>query len=545
MHDDVTQESAGGEAREPVKAIDRRRFLQLGGAAALAAGGASVLAGASPSSAEGRLSVRRAGETRGPAASAKGVLNLAIPGDPLSLDPVKYNEPGVLLVYTSVMESLYKFDTKHNLVPVLASGPPKANSGYTRWTIPIRSGVRFHNGKLLTAQDVKFTIEQIVNPKSASNNAAGFSGLKSVEAPNDSTVVFNMKYKDRYFPQFALIQTKIVPSNVRYTPTTYASKLIGTGPFKFGQWVHGQKIVMTRNADYWNKPEPYLAGVVYQIIPSQEGQLAGLVNGSIQMLPNLAPADAALVRSRGQRLYAPTTVNGIDWLWPNWQSGHPTANVNMRLAIAYAINRKRIVEQVYKGLASPESTIPAFGSLGYSKTIGQSIPAAGDPAAAKRYLRLAGGAPKSPLVFVVSSDYLLAGTESQLIEEDLAAIGLQTTIQQESTGSAVSALVAGNYDLWFVVEFVTPAPIQPQLLDAVGSLLNYNHVDNARLSALAGEAANNIGAVPQVQRQALAVMPQIPLVTYPSIFGLAKSVTGFVATDGGSDVTGLNATRMG
>lgn len=472
------------------------------------------------------------------------MLNVGIPADPQSLDPVRYNDGSIAVVYTPVVEGLYKLSPKGALIPVLAAGPPVANSGFTRFEIPIRQGVKFHNGKPLTSADVKYTVEQIVNPKNASNNSSFYSLLKSVEAPNPHTVVFNMKSKNRYFVPEALIATKIVPSNVHYTPATWSQRLIGTGPFKFVEWVHGQKVVLERNDHYWQKGLPYLGGVEYQIIPTQAAQITSLVNGSIQMLPNLPPAYASVARSRGMTLYSPPNVHGLDWLWPNWLAKSPVGNVDMRLAIAYAINRERIAKQVYKGFATPESTIPASGSLGYSKAVGSSIPPAGDPAAAKHYLAAAGGAPSKPLVLVAPTSYEQSDTECQFLQEDLAKVGIQVVIEQQSLAVAGGNLIQGNYDLWFITEGVTMTPNQAALLDTPGSFLNYNHVNDPRLTALATEAMNNAAAVPQVQKRALQTMPQIPIVYYPPIYGLSKAVQSFVSTFANSDLTGLATTRL-
>lgn len=515
--------------------IDRRRFLQLAGVTA----GATALAGT-----ERRLLKAGAMSTPQGAGTSSKVVHVGMPSDPLSLDPVKYNDPTVFLVTSPVVEALYKFDNKLNLVPVLASGQPQVNADATRWEVPLRSGVTFHNGKSFTSDDVKFTIDSILNPSNASTDVPYYSSVSSVETSGPNVVVFNLNASNRYFGQEALIFPNIVPSNVPYTPSTYADKMIGTGPFRFVEWVHGQKVVLTRNDNYWRPGLPHVAGVQYAIIPTTEGQIAGLANGSLQLLPNLPPPDASVAESRGVRLYLAHLLPGVDWIWPNWSSPHPTADVNMRLAINWALNRRRIVEVVYKGFAQPESTIPSAGSLGYDKAIGSTIPPEGDLARARRYLTAAGGPPKSPLIVVFSNANDQASTEVQLISQDLAAIGIKTTIRQESVSASTSSLTSGAFDLYFLNIATVPTPNQAREIDDSVSPLDFNHVNDPQLTALANQAANDASVVPQVQRRALQVVPQIATVTYPSIFGVTKSLRGFTSTFGGSDVYGLVSTTL-
>jgi peptide/nickel transport system substrate-binding protein len=515
----------------------RRQFIAWGGGA----GAAAVLTACGSNSSN----VANQTKSSGPPAKASGTLNIAIPADPLSLDPVKYNEDSSLVIYTAVMEPLYEFDEHQNLKPVLAAGLPTMNASATSFTVPLRQDVTFHNGKRFGSDDVKFTVEQVLNPANASNNASFLqaAALKSVETPDQFTAVFNTGIPARYFFQTST-EMMIVPSNVPYNASTYATSLIGTGPFKFVSWQHGIKIVLTRNDHYWASGLPHLQGVEYQIIPTTAAQLAGAVNGSIQMVPGLSPAYASVARSRGVALYAPTTELGIDWLWPNWGSSSPMSDVNLRLAVAYAINRNRITNVVYKGYGHPEDTIPARGSIGYDPSIGGAINPNGDPAAARKYLKAAGGAPSQPLRLVAATDYQQGATEAQLIQQDLADVGIQVSIVNEAITSALADLVSGKYDLWFVSEVVTPPPTQPKLLDGVGSLLNYNKVDDAQLSALANQAVNDVSVVPQIQKRALQVMPQIPIVTYPPLFAMGKDVSGFTATGGGSVLSGLGSTWL-
>lgn len=509
--------------------MNRRQFIGLSAGAGMAA----LLAAC--------------GSSDGGSGSGKssGILNVAISSDPEGLDPIKYSVASVIVAYTPVMEGLYTYDSKGSLTPVLAAGPPQINAAGTQFTIPLRKGVTFHNGKAFGSDDVKYTIEQLINPANASLHASALltAHVTSVETPDASTVVINTANPYRYLMQdITTVYDVIVPANVPYTPNTYAQKMIGTGPFKFDSWVHGQSITLTRNDSYWQKGLPHLQGVKYQIIPNLAAQIAGLSNGTIHLVPGLPPRNVDVARGRGANVYMGTVTQGIDWLWPNWAPGHPTSDVNMRLAIAYVINRNRLNQVVYKNLARPEFTIPARGTMGYDSSIG--IDPNGDVSAAKKYLSAAGGPPSTPIKLLSPSGFPSAATSCQLIQEDLAAIGIRTQILQESSPAATAAAAQGNFDLWFWSGTVSVAPTQAALLYNPAHVINYNKVNDAQLTAVATQAVNDASAVPQVQKRALEVQPEIPLVTYPPVFAMAKGVQGFTDTRGGGYLSSLADTRL-
>src|SRR5262249_51474074 len=145
--------------------------------------------------------------------------------------------------------------------------------------------------------------------------------VTSVTAPDPQTVV--IKLSSPYTPllsSMALIP--IVPSNVHYNPnTTYTRSLIGTGPFKFVSWVETQAVTLTRNPHYWNPKLPKSNGIVFQIIPTDGGQISGLVNNSVQHIAQVSALDVTSLRRKGMKVTVEANSSIINYMYPNVSKG--------------------------------------------------------------------------------------------------------------------------------------------------------------------------------------------------------------------------------
>ena len=174
-----------------------------------------------------------------------------------------------------LFNGLYVFDQDKNLVPDLADGMPDISSDGLAYTVHLKTGVMFHNGRELTAADVKFSIERNSKPNSGSWNAtqpmqnvvggpAVIDGsadtADGIKAVDDHTVEFDLLSPDAYFVNsLTLVTNSIVPQEVvEAEGEDFGFKPVGTGPFMFGEWTPGQKITFIRNPNYFVPGLPYL-----------------------------------------------------------------------------------------------------------------------------------------------------------------------------------------------------------------------------------------------------------------------------------------------
>lgn len=186
---------------------------------------------------------------------------------------------------TNVFDGLIEYDNDFHLKPGLAEKWDMSKGGETL-TLNLRHGVKWHDGKLFTSADVKWTLENVWK-KYHPRNQALFANANQVNAPDDYTVVIHFTK-----PSLAVLSSlnsngaQVLPKHL-YEGTDilnnpYNNKSVGTGPFMFKQWVKGYYSLLERNPDYWDKGKPYLDKVVYRVIPDGGARTAALEKGDVQ-----------------------------------------------------------------------------------------------------------------------------------------------------------------------------------------------------------------------------------------------------------------------
>jgi peptide/nickel transport system substrate-binding protein len=213
------------------------------------------------------------------------------------------------------------------------------------YTFKIRHGVKFHDGSLLTAKDVKASYDHIIFPPPTvvSSRKATYQAVESVEAPNADTVVFRLKHSEASFlanlaqPWNWIYRADILAKD----PNWYKTNVMGTGPFKFVEYVRGSHWVGKKNPDYWDKGKPYLDGFRAIFIPSSSAQVAA-IRGERAMIQfrGFTPADRdSLVNALGNKI----TVQESPWncsigVTPNEQK-KPFDDKRVRRALTLALDR--------------------------------------------------------------------------------------------------------------------------------------------------------------------------------------------------------------
>jgi peptide/nickel transport system substrate-binding protein len=281
---DEPEKADSGPQEEP-KTHTRRevvvRGARVAGVAVLAPG---VLTGAAQAAVERHLTAR--GLFR--AAAAGGTLTVAQPGEPKTLDPHR----STLDVFRHSIRSAV-FDSLTWVDPATLAVQPKLARS---WTVSkngrtivfrLQEGVKWHDGTPFTASDVAFTIKRVQDPKIASQFAPQVATVKSVDVVNDTTVRFNLSAPTP--PLFAnLLQVQIVGEK---SIGSIETKPIGTGPFKFVEFVPGDHQTLEKNPDYWVKGTPLLDRLVFKNVPDAQSRLAQLRAGQVQMIDGLDPKD--------------------------------------------------------------------------------------------------------------------------------------------------------------------------------------------------------------------------------------------------------------
>ncbi|HVB46698.1 MAG TPA: ABC transporter substrate-binding protein [Streptosporangiaceae bacterium] len=448
-----------------------------------------------------------------------GILVVSDLTEPPALDPVKYNSHTIEVVYRQVTEQLYQWTDQKTIVPLLAASMPAISADGLTYTVKLRQGVTFHNGKAFDSSDVKYSYEQMQNPKNGSIWLPGVQFIKSIDTPDPATAVITLSQV--FTPLISkLALLPIVPSNVPYNATVYARSLIGTGPYKFVSWQQGTQLVLKKNKAYWDTGVPETDGITFQFTTSEATRVAAVASGSANLVYQLDPHDVSVLKSRGVSVSVLENSSQLNYMYPNLSAGKATADVNLRQAIAWAIDRKAIISQVFAGYAVPDATLPANGAQYYDTAIGQSISL--DLAKAQSYLKAAGGPPKSPLSLVVLASPT-APAVTTIVQENLAKIGINTDVTVLQIAPALQKLFTGDYDLFFLdvlyQESTGFAGDIAYLATTPGAFSNFNHANDKQLYKLALHAVSvpdgpeAQAAWRAVQQRWVEYLPQINLVT--------------------------------
>ena len=247
-----------------------------------------------------------------------GELILLVPSEPPSYDGHREGTFGVVHPLAPHYNTLLRIDptdrTGTRVVGDLGESWTISPDGLT-YTVRLRPGVRFHDGSVMTARDVKASYDKIVFPPAGviSMRKGAYQALEVVETPDAQTVVFRLKWPEASFlinlasPYNWIFRADILARDIRW----YETNVMGTGPFKFVEHVKGSHWVGKRNPDYWDKGRPYLDGYRAVFISSSSAQVAAIRGERAHIqFRGFGPAERdALVQALGSRI----TVQESPW----------------------------------------------------------------------------------------------------------------------------------------------------------------------------------------------------------------------------------------
>jgi peptide/nickel transport system substrate-binding protein len=256
----------------------------------------------------------------------------------------------------------------------------------TTWVFHLRDGVTFHDGTPLTADDVVYTFETVLDESFGAPYRSLYTPITGVAARDAQTVEFTLS--ESYAPFLSYMDLAIVPKHLAADPAAdFANQPIGTGPFSFVKWERNSKIELTANPDYWGGP-PKLAGVTFFIIPDNTVRATALETGDLDLIHSpLSPQDVARLKDTDGVTVTEQTALGYTYL--NFNTADPIlADVNVRRALAYLIDKQTISSEIYQDMDKPGQSPLVPGTWWYTDIPGQAF----DPAKAAELFAAAGWA---------------------------------------------------------------------------------------------------------------------------------------------------------
>jgi peptide/nickel transport system substrate-binding protein len=356
-----------------------------------------------------------------PALAQQTDLTIALQLEPPHLDPTSAAAGAIdSVLYSNVFEGLTRFMSDGSVVAGLAESWEISEDG-TTYTFKLRDGVTFHDGTTMDAEDVKFTLDRARAEDSANAQKALFAGISEVGAIDPMTVevklsapdgnfLFNMAWGD------AVIVAPESIENIKQTP-------IGTGPFKFDEWVQGDRIEISRNADYWGEA-PALEAATFKFISDPTAAFAAMMAQDVDAFAGFpAPENLPQFEADPRFQVLVGSTEGETILSTN-NKMPPLDDVRVRQAIAHAIDRQAIIDGAMFGLGTPIGTHFAPHNPDYVDLTAQS---AYDPEKAKALLAEAGLADGfTTTLKLPPPSYARRGGE--IIASQLRAVGIETEI---------------------------------------------------------------------------------------------------------------------
>lgn len=384
-----------------------------------------------------------------------GTLIFGRGGDSVGLDPADITDGESTRVTEMIFEGLVGFKGETtDIIPVLATSWKVSKDGKV-WTFKLRKGVKFHDGTPFNANAVKFSFDRQFDKnhpyyKYGKWEYAEFAlePLEKVEVVDDYTVRFILKYPFAPFlANLAMFSCAIVsPTAVEKYKADFFKNPVGTGPFKFVEWVQKDKIVLEANTEYWGG-RPYLDRLIFRVIPDNSVRWLELQKGSIDAMDGINPDDIPAIKSDPNVVFYQVPALNICYLAMNMEK-KPFDNVLVRRAINYAINKKAIVEAFYKGIGIVAKNPIPPNMMGYNDKIKDYEYS---PEKAKELLAKAGypngfettlWTPPIPRVYIPQPTKV-----AEAIQSDLAKVGIKAKIVTYDWGTYLQKTRSGEHDM--------------------------------------------------------------------------------------------------
>lgn len=386
--------------------------------------------------------------TAAPAQKTGGNLRIAYAMEPSSLAPWRNGDSTTHFVYMAIYNSLVEQNDKMEIVPGLAESWTVSPEG-TTWTFTLRKDVKFHDGTPFDAEAAKFNVELWTTnpPKGAINTMKEITGVRVVDpytlelktaAPNNQLLI-SLSSK---------LRGMLSPTAVKAMSEDFGRKPVGTGPFKFDNWVTDSTITVVKNPDYWEKDKdgvklPYLDKLQFKVIPDATVRKTALLSNEIDFDTAVSPENADETSQSGQiELF---NKPGMGYVALRMlMTKPPFDKKEVRQALAWATDREAINKAVYFGKAFPGYTLFSPPTPGFDSSVHAYGPR--DLNKAKDLLTKAGYPNGFEMEMIVASPVFQ--TVAELLQAQYKQIGVTVKIKSLERGTFLDGIVKRQHQTY-------------------------------------------------------------------------------------------------
>lgn len=477
------------------------------------------------------------GDEEDPAADEATVtLRVGLASDTLGMDPHLFVNKTSTNYTELLYDSLLTFDESTNIAPGLAESYEQIDD--VTWTFNLREDVTFHDGKPLTAEDVKYSLERIqeLSPKKAL-----FAPIETVDVVDQYTVQINLSSPfGPLLTYLALPGTASIVDQATVEANGDLSNVAnGTGPFKLVEWQQGSHTTMVANEGYFVEDQPIVDELIIHVVPDEVAASARLRAGELDWIELYSYAEVEALRAAPGLTVMETPV--IDWKFMLFNTSKPPFDdVKVRQAIAMGLDRQQIVDTALFGLGQPAEA-GASAPPGTWAYVDYPLYDTPDADAAQGLLQEAGYGDGFPMTIRFPSNWPIYGEIVTPIQAQLQALGIDAELEAVEFGVLIEELGAGQFDA-VVSGWAGKIDPDEQLYEVFHSegALNWGKFSDPEVDDLLeqGRAATELeerqGFYFEAQRRLMELSPELFLIYPTAYFGMSDSVTGFTARPDGS-----------
>jgi peptide/nickel transport system substrate-binding protein len=343
-------------------------------------------------------------------------------------------------LYNLVYDTLVVYDQQLNPQPRLATGWSWSPDS-RQLTLQLRPGVTFHSGRPFTSDDVRFNFEHLRDPAVASQ-WLNYANLMQISTPTPDTVVINYDAPAR--STFDALAFTYMADAQTLDQTATGAQFVGTGPFRFHEWLPGDHVTVVSNPTYWQSGKPYLDQVELHVLPDPQTGVATLEAGGVDWLSGVPGQDAKRLQSDSAYQLLLTASGGtFYYLGMNVQAAAFT-DKRVRQAFAYAMNRQRLVDIALFGFGRPASIPWPQQSEAYDAALDQTYTY--DPDRAQQLLSATGWDPSTVVPISVPSGIATTDQMAQIVQGDLANVGVQSAVQTLDLADFIATFQKRQFD---------------------------------------------------------------------------------------------------
>ncbi|MBR0817388.1 ABC transporter substrate-binding protein [Bradyrhizobium liaoningense] len=403
----------------------------------------------------------------------------------------------------AIFDTLTTLDDKGEVAPKLAVSWTHSDD-YKSWTFKLREGVKFHDGTPFNAQAFKENFDRQKDPANKCRCAFYISTVKEVLAPDEYTIVYNLTDPAVNLPATITIQSS---NNVIHSPTAWKTKgadynrnPVGTGPYILKSWTAGDRMVLEKNPDYWNKGRPYLDRIILKPLPDAQSRFASLQSGEADIIwDDENDADNIMRAQKDSKLTVHTYKGSGAQVYAFNTKVAPFDDVRVRQALVMSIDRPKMSQAISNGLSRPASNPYGDGSWVKCKDDG-ALPF--DVEKAKALLKDYGKPVEFKMLVTATPRGRMIG---QVLQQFWKRAGANMEIEQVDQATIPPRAFTRQFQLvpWRIVDLADPDPQMYANFRSGSPLSLANFVDpeldrlldHSRVSADIGQRTNDYCAI--------------------------------------------------